>query len=149
MWSQFFMGSTNTPPPALPTSLPPTRSQVHETSGEPDSTPFAYLFSRLFKEITGYNPRRNDKIFTGVKEGQAKRKLVWDPTDPFVVEMRRAQHLFLMSKQLPQAKRPVVGDDSFTLDFVLDISWLAGLVGAIEDRGEPRGHRHPQRKFPC
>lgn len=114
--------------------------EIHNDSNEASSTPFAFLFSRLFKEITGYNPRRTDQIFVAVKKGQAPRKIVWNENEPFVAAMRSAQLLYLQAKQLPQTVRALSSDNlaKEILEYDLDISWLAGLVGAIEIDGSPK-----------
>lgn len=90
------------------------------------SSPFAALFSQLFSRITGFNPRRN---YTPAR--------VWDDSDPFVVEIRRAQKLYLISLQQTQTERETLSNSPYTIEYKLDTSWLAGLVGAVEVKGSP------------
>lgn len=116
--------------------------EIHDESTEPASTPFLTLFSRLFKEVTGFNPRRTESLYRplGFKDkghNKVTRKIVWDSNEKFVLATRRAQHAFLVAKQIDKKIRPAIGNDTYTLSYELDISWLAGLVGVIDVKGSP------------
>lgn len=88
------------------------------------SQPYSKLFSRLFKEVTGVNPRKKPG-FDPVKFEQ----------EAFVKTTRTAQKLVLQAKQNVPVERKKIPGDSYKLDYTLDKSWIAGMVGAIEIPG--------------
>lgn len=87
--------------------------------------PFDKIFTRVFQEVTGFNPRR-DEISEEFED------------DEFVKETRRSQTLFLSAKQNIQIKRKHTKLEHYKSSFTLSDSWLAGMVGAIEISGNPQ-----------
>ena len=112
---------------------PELAESIAAESDEPTSVPYSSLFYRVFSEDTGFNPRPPGHMGRTRKQ----RTLEWNPADPFVAAISEAQQLTLQAKQLDQIKRPVLKGAPYQLQYELDTSWLAGLVGAIEIKGTP------------
>src|SRR5436305_11432672 len=93
-----------------------------------DKYPFGKLFYKLFNEIVGINARRAPSRISHDDEAFSCGR--------FVRETRSAQKLYLISKQSPQIKR-ATRRDTYILKYKLNISWLSGLVGVIEVKGNP------------
>ena len=99
--------------------------------------PFNSFFWRLFFEGTGVNPRkRNDISFVEEqhKVFEEKHKVFYENM-PFVVEMRKAQRLVLECKIGRQKEREASGSTIFP--YILDRSWISGLVGPMEIKMKP------------
>lgn len=88
---------------------------------EEGSKPFHGFYRRIFREVTGFNPR---------KSGAFSEK------EPFVQKVRSAQKLLLRARQRSKKKRTQTGT-SYMLESTLDDSWLAGMVGTQEVGGRP------------
>jgi len=88
---------------------------------EEGSKPFHGFYRRIFKEVTGFNPRKSG---------------VFEETDAFVKKVRSAQKLLLRARQKKKKSRVETGD-IFYIDCRLDDSWLAGMVGTQEVGGRP------------
>jgi hypothetical protein len=91
------------------------------------SKPYKDMFLRIFREVTGVNPRKNAN-FDSVKFENSK----------FVKHTRFAQKLVLKAKQIiPVARKPDPEKESEKLSYSLDKSWIAGMIGAVEVPGRP------------
>jgi hypothetical protein len=90
----------------------------------PPGKPFVALTDKIFAEVTGKNPRR-EALTQASFENQ-----------PFVQQTRAAQKLTLYAKLVipPPSARRIADPDAgpCEIDYTLDASWLAGMVGAIE-----------------
>lgn len=80
------------------------------------------LFSRLFTEVTGVNPRR-DRYLTYWQDME---------TYPFVKETRIAQSLLWTIKTRKNTVPRVITNGKYRLTYELDYSVLAGLIGPLE-----------------
>ena len=88
-----------------------------------DDKPFKNLFEKIFKEVTGINSRKNyNKNFEKEK---------------FVIETRKAQFYYLISKQNRNKTLRKISKDRLSFKYELDKSWIAGMVGAIEIQKRP------------
>ena len=83
------------------------------------SAPFAKLFSLLWNECSSINPRRHHIDYKTFEDR------------PNIKEIRKAQTLYLISKQQKQKERENLRE-SFIFDYTLNDDWIAGLVGPIE-----------------
>ncbi|MDD4930722.1 MAG: Hint domain-containing homing endonuclease [Candidatus Colwellbacteria bacterium] len=99
-----------------------TPKTILQNKGE--SSPFDKIFTRVFQEVTGFNPRR-DEIGEDFED------------DEFVKETRRSQMLYLVAKQNKQTKRKILKREHYKSSYQLNDSWLAGMVSAIEIPGSP------------
>eukprot|EP01125_Pyxidicula_operculata_P012435 TRINITY_DN4078_c2_g1_i1.p1 TRINITY_DN4078_c2_g1~~TRINITY_DN4078_c2_g1_i1.p1 ORF type:complete len:1341 (-),score=306.63 TRINITY_DN4078_c2_g1_i1:33-4055(-) len=93
--------------------------QFLKTLKQKGSKPYSKLFEKLFTEVTGINPRRG-KITANFEK------------DSFVASTRKAQDLLLFSRRFDTIVRTHDSSEQEVLEFTLDRSWLAGMVGAIE-----------------
>ena len=89
----------------------------------PSSTPFSPLFSKLWKEVSRFNPRR-----TPISQYYA---------NPFLKSVERAQELYLIAKQHAQIEREVIPSSSYSIKVKLNTGWLACLVGTLDVGGRP------------
>ncbi len=94
--------------------------------GSPSGAPFKRMLWKIFKEVTGVNPRRSYTYDFDTFEKQ-----------PFVKETRKAQQLVMIAKQEEHRQRPKVKGKNHQVTFTLDTGWLAGMVGALEIKGTP------------
>lgn len=105
-----------------------SRVVLGENSMENTSTPYKPLLLRVFREVTGINPRL---------VGKSKKFGVTDFNKfediPFVKHTRRAQKLFLTGLQNPQKQRKSIGR-TLNFNYELPIGWIAGMIGTIEFR---------------
>lgn len=91
------------------------------------SKPYSNLFLRVFREVTGVNPRK-------IKNFDLKKF----EEDKFVVSTRLAQAFVLESKQvIPEVRKKIGDKKSYKLEYALDKSWIAGMIGAIDISGRP------------
>ncbi len=100
--------------------------------------PFSKLFGRLFGEVTGVNPRR-----LVPKKGKKLYKPEEFEAAPFTIATREAERLALLSKQIstrsewfPSIRRRKTGK-VYSLEYTLDVGWIAGLMGSVEVKGKP------------
>jgi hypothetical protein len=77
--------------------------------------PFKQLFGVIWDKSSSLNPRR------------APLELEQEA----IVEIRKAQNRFLQALQDDHTERETTGE-SFEMEYILDDSWIAGLVGPIE-----------------
>ena len=83
------------------------------------SAPFSKLFSLLWKQCSSINPRKNHLDYSKFEEM------------PNIKTIRRAQKLYLVSKQKKQIEREDTRE-KFKFKYTLNNAWVAGLVGPIE-----------------
>lgn len=102
----------------------------HQLPDSKDASSFGKLFKKVFWEVCGVNPRRHDHLSNIFDENIFE-------DDEFVKEVRFAQKMYLLSKKFSKEKRKTIKDKTYEFDFKLNNSWLAGLVGAIEIKGNP------------
>lgn len=93
---------------------------------ETGSKPFSYIMWQIFRKVTGINPRRprvqHKEYYTEDFENR-----------PFVKKVRKMQKLLLLSRQISPTERKLSEkDEYYDFDFVLDKSWIAGMLGAVE-----------------
>jgi len=101
--------------------------EVPVATKKPGSKPFSGLFSKIFNEVTGVNPRRTRKGRGWSKEFEDK---------PFVKHTRQAQRLTVLSKTATPNLIPITAKTT-SISYILDDSWVAGMIGALEIRGRP------------
>ena len=89
------------------------------------STPYSILFSQIFHQHTGQNPRKN--------KGH-------DIDPRFVENIENAQYLLLMAKQITLDNKQVhlVTKETYELKVELSKSWIAGMLGAVDVPGKPQ-----------
>ena len=97
--------------------------------------PYTELFSRLFSEVTGVNPRK-DKYYEFVLNNEEvimKYHLKYENM-PFVKETRIAQKRLWDMKSSRNTDKIKLGRTNETkqIKYTLDSSWIAGLVGQLE-----------------
>jgi len=104
--------------------------EMVEKMKEGGSKPFSKIMRNVFGRVTGVNPRRPRRkgrtmdVAAFVKDFE---------DEPFVREVRRMQYLLLLSRQYqPQERSFSDKDEFFELEYELDRSWIAGMLGAIE-----------------
>ncbi len=102
----------------------------HQLPDSKDCSSFGKMFKKIFRQVCGVNPRRHPHFKETFGDNDFEE-------DEFVVETRFAQKMFLMSKQNKTIKRKTIKGKKYSFYFTLDNSWLAGLVGAIEIKGNP------------
>lgn len=88
---------------------------------EEGSKPFRGFYRRIFREVTGFNPRKSGSF---------------SESEPFVKKVRSAQKLVLRARQKKKKERTKTGE-IFVIDCSLDDAWLAGMVGTQEIPGRP------------
>ena len=99
------------------------------SKGHSTMLPFQPLFNLIWDESSGINPRR---MTLDWKRFEKK---------PVIKQIRRAQRLYLLAKQ-GEHKERIKSDETFTLRYTLDDSWLSGMIGAIEIKAN-RKLKHP------
>lgn len=87
------------------------------------SKPFSALFSELFHKVTGFNPRKNETII--------------DESSPFIKESRNCQKLVFFSKNSNRNHKTIFLPKDEIISYVLDKSWIAGMLGSIVVNGKP------------
>jgi len=96
-------------------ALPPPMSNAH---------PFAPLFKAIFRQVTGFNPRRTP--FLGDKEFEAQ---------PFVAATRHAQRCsWTQASPTGVVERPCVMGAATHVAYSLHADWMFGMIGHIEVR---------------
>lgn len=90
----------------------------------PPGKPFSSIQWKIFKQVTGINPRRTDFDYNAFI------------TDPFVMETRVAQETILSAQRDTQQQRETTGE-TITFKHQLADGWLTALVGPIEVKGTP------------
>jgi len=78
---------------------------------------YSELFGKIWDEVVGINPRKINKYI--------------DETNEFVQDIRQAQYLLWLSKTRKPKNRKSI-DKTVNINYTLDESWLAGLIGPVE-----------------
>ena len=97
------------------------------SKGYSSGQPFRQLFSAIWDTCSSINPRRNQLDFSEYEK------------KPEVLEIRKAQNLFLTALQTIQYDRQNL-EEIFEMSYTLNDAWIAGMVGAIEVK--PPKHPH-------
>ena len=90
---------------------------------ESGSKTFRPLFSAIWDESSGLNPRKNSFNDEEFRENE------------FVQELREAQRLYLVAKQSTPSVRPKV-PGQYVIEVDLPTGWLSCLVGSLEIGGK-------------
>ena len=83
------------------------------------TTNFSDLFTRVFQDITGINPRRISQDWNQFE------------TNDFVCKIRTAQKLTMQTKSMIKESRKIIDNEHYSFTYELSDSWLAGMIGAI------------------
>jgi len=98
------------------------------------SKPYSVLFTRIFNEVTGVNPRRT--VTTAGKPGKDKYSKDFEERE-FVKLVRKAQYDFLHTKHPITTITPLSPQmPKREFHFELDKGTIAGLMGSILIRGK-------------
>jgi superfamily II DNA or RNA helicase len=96
---------------------------------EKGSKPFSKMMRKVFGQVTGVNPRREER------KGRTMHveKFVSSFEDlPFVKDVRYMQKLLLLSRQFTPIDRPVEEDEKIKFKYELDRGLITGMLGAHE-----------------
>jgi hypothetical protein len=104
-------------------ALPTINTALVEQKTRSSATPFAALFAKLFKEVTGINTRKHSATVQATKEHS-----------DFWLETRNAQQLFWTARLLhfhAVTKRPhaMAG---LAFDYEIPRGYLAGMIGSLQ-----------------
>jgi hypothetical protein len=75
------------------------------------------FFGEVWRQVTGMNPRRGQTVKEDVE---------------FVRAVRQAQYLVWIAKSGVKKQQREITSEQLQIDYKLDVSWIAGLVGTIE-----------------
>lgn len=110
-----------------------TTPEIFYMLPDPHEESYNALQKRIFRLVTGLNPRRGDR---GVLPEYFRDYEEYE----FTKQVREAERFILASKDKarPKKKRVERRREEYSLDYTLSDSWLAGMAGVSEVKHGPR-----------